>query len=280
MTWSFEGNDECILPEEAGHVTERLLSAQTPRESLQQNKKQGLPVLTILLLTVLNLVLFGIVIHLLTKPEPVSRFARLRRVREEPYVVVTDYTSENSTLQDELWYGINVDKAVVALSDQWVWEHGLRKAQRFPWDESKGVYILHGFHNLHCLKIIYISLNEFRQGIPQSRSWHHVAHCFDGLRRQILCDADDTPRATDHRVEVVSGLFQHRRCRKWEDLERFAAQHTACYKRPDNPNDGKPILDSFKHCPPDSGYIVRDDWVSSEEFLEGLPEESLETSQS
>ncbi|KAI1114927.1 hypothetical protein F5Y14DRAFT_412458 [Nemania sp. NC0429] len=224
----------------------------------------------------LNIVLLAtIVVFISLRGESASKFAGLHRVREEPYVVATPYSSaENSTLRDELWYGINIDHGVVALSDRWAFNHGVRKAQRFPWDESKGIYILHGFHNLHCLKIIYISMSEYRRGEPQTRALHHISHCFDALRRQILCDADDTPRATDHRAEVVSGLLQHRRCRSWDDLEKFARQHTACYKHPDNPNYEHSNLDRFKHCLPDSGYVVRDDWVSTEEFLVGLPEES------
>ncbi|KAI0434597.1 hypothetical protein F5Y09DRAFT_295945 [Xylaria sp. FL1042] len=212
-----------------------------------------------------------------SQSEPSTKYARLKHVREEPYVIVTPYTSENETLQDQLWYNINVDSAVVALSDDWVAQHDLRKAQRFPWDQSKGIYILHGFHNLHCLKIVYISLSEYRRGLPQTRSWHHISHCLDALRRQIICDADDTPRATDRRVEVVSGLHQHRQCRSWEQLEAFARQHTACYKRPENPDEtNSSKLDRFKHCPPGSGYIVTDDYVPTEELLQGLPEESIQ----
>ncbi|KAI1124478.1 hypothetical protein F5Y10DRAFT_285026 [Nemania abortiva] len=224
-----------------------------------------------------NVILTIIYFRLLSYSEAPSKYAQLRRVREEPYVMVTPYGSENETLQDQLWYGINVDSAVVALSDDWAIQHGLRKAQRFPWDQSKGIYILHGFHNLHCLKIIYISMSEYRRGIPQTRSWHHISHCLDALRRQIICDADDTPRATDRRVEVVSGLHQHRQCRSWEQLESFAKRHTACYKRPDNPDaEGLSKLSRFKHCPLDSGYVVTDDYVPTEELLVGLPEESLQ----
>jgi len=97
----------------------------------------------------------------------------------------------------------------------------------------------------------------------------------DALRRQVICDADDTPRATERRAEVVSGLLQHRKCRSWEALEEFAKQHTACYKRPEQP-DGKSRLERFKHCPPDSGYVVTNDYAPTDEFLVGLPEESIE----
>lgn len=143
-----------------------------------------------------------------TISEVSSKYAKLRRDYEEPYVKVTSYSSSNQSLQDELWNSINVDHGVVALPDSWVAEHGLRTAQRFPWDQTKGVYLLHGFHDLHCLKVIHISLSEHRRGVSQSRSAHHIDHCMDALRRQVLCDADDTPRATELRPEVVSGVWQ------------------------------------------------------------------------
>lgn len=223
-----------------------------------------------------NVVFSVLLLHPLQKIEPSSRFAGLQCTREEPYVLVTQYSSDNEKLQDGLWHDINVDNGVVALSDEWAAQHGLRTAQRFPWDRKKGIYILHGFHNLHCLKIIHISLSEYRRGTRQSRSWHHVSHCMDALRRQVLCDADDTPRATERRAEVVSGLLQHRKCRSWEKLEDFAKRHTACYRRPDNPDsEGISKLERFKHCPPDSGYVVTDDYVPTDELMVGLPEESL-----
>ncbi|KAI0165180.1 hypothetical protein GGR52DRAFT_557825 [Hypoxylon sp. FL1284] len=227
---------------------------------------------------VLNFLLAALYFQPLSSEKP-SHYAQLQRNREEPYVLVTPYSSENETLRDELWHDINVDAAVVALSDEWAAQHGLRTAQRFPWDSSKGMYILHGFHNLHCLKLVYISISEYRRGVPQTRSGHHISHCLDALRRQILCDADDTPRATDRRVEVVSGLHQHRMCRSWDQLEDFARRHTACYKRPETPDEQTTSkVDRFKHCPADSGYVVTDTYVPTDELLVGLPEESIQDS--
>ncbi|KAI0469383.1 hypothetical protein F4859DRAFT_487986 [Xylaria cf. heliscus] len=249
-----------------------------PRPNFYTRGSNNMFLLSVLLVSVVfNSVFISLYFRSLSHPEAPTIYAHLERVREEPYVIVTPYSSENETLQDELWYNINVDAAVVALGDDWAAKHGLRTAQRFPWDQSKGIYILHGFHNLHCLKIIYISMSEYRRGMPQTRSWHHVSHCLDALRRQIICDADDTPRATDRRVEVVSGLYQHRRCRSWEQLEEFAKKHTACYKRPKTPDEKDPSkLERFSHCPPDSGYVVTDDYMPTEPLLSGLPEESIQ----
>ena len=79
---------------------------------------------------------------------------------------------------------------------------------------------------------------EHRQNETQSRQWHHISHCFDALRRQIICDADDTPRNTQAGMEGVSGTGQFRQCKDWDQLESWAKQHTACYKHPDRPIPG------------------------------------------
>jgi hypothetical protein len=63
----------------------------------------------------------------------------------------TDYTSDNFTAVTSLWEKLSGDPGVVALSSEYVKEKRLPYALRFPWDEDKGVFLLQGFHNLHCL---------------------------------------------------------------------------------------------------------------------------------
>ena len=65
------------------------------------------------------------------------------------------YSSHNLTEVRELWEAISIDDGMVALPDTFVATMGLPKAQRFPWDEKKGLYFLHGYHNLHCLVRLY-----------------------------------------------------------------------------------------------------------------------------
>ena len=64
---------------------------------------------------------------------------------------MTEYSSEDDNVSYPLWHDINIDAGVVALPDDFVKAKGLVPAQRFPWDESKGIYVINGFHNLHCL---------------------------------------------------------------------------------------------------------------------------------
>lgn len=69
----------------------------------------------------------------------------------EPYYQDTPYSGDNETLVAQLWHDINIDDGVIALADDYVLEKGILPAQRFPWDHGKAIYIVHGYHNLHCL---------------------------------------------------------------------------------------------------------------------------------
>jgi hypothetical protein len=60
------------------------------------------------------------------------------------------YTDANDTFRDQRWLDLNLDDGMIALPDQYVEELGLPASQRFPWDNSKGIYLLQGHHNLHC----------------------------------------------------------------------------------------------------------------------------------
>ena len=83
-----------------------------------------------------------------TKISPAS----LSRHETEPYYRETPYSdNDNASLTASLWHDIDIDSGVIALSDDYVASKGLLTAQRFPWDAKKGIYIVHGYHNLHCL---------------------------------------------------------------------------------------------------------------------------------
>ena len=190
------------------------------------------------------------------------------------YYEKTPYNDlENQDLADELWDSIDFNAGIVALSDDYAKEKGLPIAQRFPWDQTKGIYLLNGHHHLHCLvrflslapkpdqkltrglqKSIHGSLVEYRKGLPQSRGAWHVYHCLDALRREIICNADDTPRASTTKFSPNTGVDQFRQCRSWQKLESWAAQHTACYKYVDPHNKTMSNLERFKYCPKDSPY--------------------------
>ena len=67
-----------------------------------------------------------------------------------------EYYSHNRTQSDALWEAINFDSGIIALTDEESAELGLPQGERFPWDENKGLYLINGYHNLHCLVSVMV----------------------------------------------------------------------------------------------------------------------------
>ncbi|KAF2661089.1 hypothetical protein K491DRAFT_754275 [Lophiostoma macrostomum CBS 122681] len=197
-----------------------------------------------------NFVLFTILCKLWTSEH--HRSTRLERDTPKPIIESTPYSGHNITEVRQLWEDISIDAGMVALSDAYVADHGLPPAQRYPWDHSKGLYFLNGYHNLHCLRAVHISLMEFAHGEPQSRRFQHVLHCTESLRQDILCNADDTPRYTTADLVPESGVGQIRQCRDWSRLESWAEKHNACYHFINQTATGFPNVLRYTFCPSDS----------------------------
>jgi len=192
--------------------------------------------------------------------------------QSKPFVAYSEYSSENFTQTDALWEAIDFDDGLVALPKEWTDAKGLPQTATYPWDESKGIWLLNGYHGLHCTKRIYISLMEYRKGLPQSLPPRHIFHCLDSLREQVMCDADDTPRFTHSKNEEsghITGMHQKRQCRDWSKLENWARQYNSCYRYGDPTWDKGNQFRRFMFCKEDSPYLpaVReffgkpDDWV-------------------
>jgi len=186
-----------------------------------------------------------------------TKYANLIADQHFPFVGYSDYSSTNLTLADELWDAIDFDDGLVALPNRWTSSKGLPESARFPWDDSRSIWLINGYHGLHCVKRIYVSLMEYRKNLPQSLPTRHIAHCLDSLRDQILCDADDTPRFTRYRTDDghLTGQEQTRQCRDWSKLESFAKQNNACYRYGDPTWDKKSQYERFMFCPTDSPYL-------------------------
>ena len=61
------------------------------------------------------------------------------------------YVNDTEEVTNAAWEAINYDTGNVALDDDYVAEMGLPVSQRFPWDDSKGLYFMNGQHQIHCL---------------------------------------------------------------------------------------------------------------------------------
>ena len=77
-------------------------------------------------------------------------------------------------------------------------------------------------------KLMCRSMLGLRDGRPLEYQWEHIMHCFNALRQDVICAADDTPRYTsyDHPGEIDVG--QPRLCKSWDKLAAWAKERTAC----------------------------------------------------
>ena len=130
---------------------------------------------------------------------------------------------------------------------------GLPDLQPFPCDASKGLYLLNGFHNLHCL--VSQPQRQYTQmqdtGLPNTHKtrrasinrsamepWTNTdvpaspynSVPLGALRLEISCQADDIPCWNSNNDKPESPVEQHRQCRDWRKLEGWAQDHHACYR--------------------------------------------------
>ncbi|KKY37956.1 hypothetical protein UCDDA912_g02043 [Diaporthe ampelina] len=240
---------------ECSSVSEYLLTEKDDAFVYPQSTPRGSHCL--LCSTVLLLITsLAVNTYLLVRPTSYcpSPYASLKPTLQVPFEWSTEYAATNLTAAGELWDGISFDVGFVALDNDWTAAHGLIQAQPFPWDKSKGLYVLNGFHALHCLKNIHRAVREYELGLPQSLTLMHITHCLDSLRGDILCQADDTPRYTTITKSPESAVGQLRQCRDWGALERWAEERTSCYHYISHEADFINQFERFKYCPKDSPY--------------------------
>ncbi|KAF7855376.1 hypothetical protein EAF04_010119 [Stromatinia cepivora] len=124
-----------------------------------------------------------------------TKYTGLVRNISTPFIIDNLYTNENRTVVDVAWRFPDLDSEIglVALLDEYAESKGLLPAQRWPWDHSKGIYILNGFHNLHCLHLVRGLVLEAYDKVPLI---YPFEHCLNVLREEVMCNSDDTPRYT------------------------------------------------------------------------------------
>lgn len=68
-----------------------------------------------------------------------------------PFVINTEWSSENTTQTDNLWKALAPNVGMVAIDNDFSRNLDLYATIPFPWDHDKGIYMLEGYHSLHCL---------------------------------------------------------------------------------------------------------------------------------
>jgi len=201
----------------------------------------------------------------------VSKYAGLPSI-SLPWLESSEFSSENLDLANELWEKIDFDPGVIALDEDFIKSKGLPAAQPHPWDVSKSLYLINGYHNLHCAKSIHASLMQFHWDEPQTFPFEHIMHCVDALRLEIICQADDTPRYSTADNKLGSGIGQYRQCKDWSKLESWAQDNSACFRYFNySANSMFDQRERFVFCPPESPYIPRvEKYLKYKEAKEGL----------
>ncbi|KAL8715404.1 MAG: hypothetical protein Q9220_000737 [cf. Caloplaca sp. 1 TL-2023] len=194
-----------------------------------------------------------------------SKYAGLERTVPRQW---TPSPYDDGPTREKSWHDINIDLGNIALDDSYAQSMGPPRAQRFPWDPTKGVYLLNAHHNLHCMKSLRLAMIQFHTNTEQTVPWGHVLHCFDVLREEIICNADDTPRYTGFQPDQASGLGQVRMCKDWTQLDAWSKAHTACWRYVGNSSaPGFRELDRYRFCPEGSPWqeTAETAWIGNEE---------------
>jgi hypothetical protein len=79
--------------------------------------------------------------------------ARLSQDYPEVMNAATAYglSATSDDKKQALWDAIDISEGIIAVPQTWAKEHGVPPSQTFPWDHSRDIYILGGYHNMHCL---------------------------------------------------------------------------------------------------------------------------------
>lgn len=100
------------------------------------------------------------------------------------------------------------------------------------------------------------SFFQLRDNVPLDLDWGHNMHCFNALRQEVMCTADDTPRSMTFAHPGSIGVGQYRRCRDWDKMVDWTRDHWSCW-RDINKTDHIDTLLRYRYCPPESPYYER-----------------------
>ncbi|KAL9108291.1 MAG: hypothetical protein Q9227_006888 [Pyrenula ochraceoflavens] len=238
---------------------EKALPSLPPNHSRSLSNRTTIAGAILLLVSLsINVLLGTSLIHLRTQQSSCnSPFANLPLNKPLPYTESSIYTSHNHTAQSIAWWDLenSIYTGIVRLPDSYTTSKSLITTQRWPWDPSYGIYVLNGYHQLHCIHVLWKTIHETRSGRPVSHPPYHIDHCLETLREETVCQADDTPRWTgklhgqEEAVRPVSGVGQVRMCRDWGRLEGWARENSACFKRRPGVDEELPLKERYKYCP-------------------------------
>ncbi|CAJ2513921.1 Uu.00g020400.m01.CDS01 [Anthostomella pinea] len=101
-------------------------------------------------------------------------------------------------------------------------------------DRVGSIAVFHQIHCVHGIRVAYYavlqrsqsdngSANPFVEKLAAMDDLHHVAHCFDYLRRSLMCASDTNVEYPDEN-HVTSGWNNAKTCRDYESVKQWVEQ--------------------------------------------------------
>lgn len=193
----------------------------------------------------------------------------------------TQYGEDSASQEDleRVWNALDISPGLVAFPDEEATLLGLPPADRLPYDNTSGVYLLGAFHQIHCLVKFSDSIEEQSNLQNKQKStfqyttakhfgrstgfdYEHIVHCLDSLLQATICAADDFPwvQLPPPRLRQDSSVYQQvQQCKSWDGLLSWARKHSSCY-RYENVTDEfgnflpPHAIDRYRFCPEGSPY--------------------------
>ncbi|KAJ5612186.1 hypothetical protein N7510_005380 [Penicillium lagena] len=156
----------------------------------------------------------------LTQSYPPVRFI------DNPFYQLTEYSAEDEgkAHADQLWKDLfPLGNGVLSLETDEAHSHGLAETAPDPIRPGNGVYIMSGYHSLHCLTVLRGALFHFHLGENQTAPWNHLVHCLDQMRQTMQCNIDTTLLAAKDPDHFIDG--QSHRCKDFMALREWMTDH-------------------------------------------------------
>ncbi|KAJ5698487.1 hypothetical protein N7462_000492 [Penicillium macrosclerotiorum] len=151
---------------------------------------------------------------------------------------------------DAAWESLGVNYQGVRVSKEEAIESGIAVDQVRIQEKYGGGYLanVEGLHHLHCLNLLRQSLyynydyyHSKQEGLFEKNDYiirHHVSHCLDVLRHQLMCTVDTGVLGHvwiyPENPEPFLDLNTRHRCKNFEDVRQWAEENQLPEKPPED----------------------------------------------
>jgi Mycotoxin biosynthesis protein UstYa len=124
-------------------------------------------------------------------------------------------------------------------------EKGLWPTPEDPYNSENSIYLLSGFHHIHCLVWMLLQVRHYEmhliclQTVVRDHIWHgkthtkhewswpHINHCLDTIRQTLMCNIDTTLLGTTHAdLRVFGDGHQPHTCKDFWGIKQWLTEHS------------------------------------------------------